>query len=215
MSICDGCYDSPKKVYLTRRWIAHRFPTSSDVRMALKVPRLYNTSNSCYSFSHILSSGKNCFCDPKEVHLHMRVHLMLKGTMLPPQSSPTDPLFFMHHGNLDRLFARWQQRVRPSKFEIPSYKTVWLGGCRECAIVPVIPPVTNEDMMVDTIALGYEYEDLDFGSVKATEKVASPFNTFIPPVERGCPQHRQGELKPKEISEIRELLDELKSPLRR
>ena len=199
-SPCSGCYHSSKKVYITRRWISNSFPTSADVRMTLSVPLYYNRSSLCHSFSHFLASGENCFCDPNKVGLHRRIHSMIKGTMIRPESNPIEPLFLMHHANVDRLFARWNERVRPSKFEIPSYNAIFLGGCRECAIVPVLPPVTNEDMMVDPIALGFEYEDLDFGSVKSTEKVASAFNTFVPPKERGCPKHNRKRIGGKKMN---------------
>lgn len=212
MSPCAGCYDSPKKVYITRRWINYNFPTAADVRRALKVPRLYNMSSLCHSFTHLLESGQNCFCNPQDVRLHRRVHIMMNGTMIRSEASPSDPIFFLHHNNIDRLYTRWHERVRPSKFEIPSYKSFWLGGCRECAIASVLPPVTNEDMMVDTIALGFEYEDLDFGSVKATEQIASGFNTFTPPVAKGCRQKsKKGGKNPKKkalYEEVRELLQE-------
>ena len=112
---------------------------------------------------------------------------MTNGTMFRTEASPSDPFFFLHHIQIDRLYTRWHERVHPSKFEMPSYKSLWYGGCRECAIVPVIPPVTNEDMMTDTVSLGFEYEDLDFGPVKASEEIASGHNIFVPPKERGCP----------------------------
>jgi tyrosinase len=39
--------------------------------------------------------------------LHNRVHLWVGGDML-PHTSPNDPVFFLHHCNVDRLWARWQ-----------------------------------------------------------------------------------------------------------
>lgn len=40
--------------------------------------------------------------------LHNRVHLWVGGDML-PGTSPNDPVFFLHHCNVDRLWATWQQ----------------------------------------------------------------------------------------------------------
>lgn len=31
------------------------------------------------------------------------------GTMTVPLASPNDPVFFLHHANIDRLWAEWQQ----------------------------------------------------------------------------------------------------------
>ena len=39
--------------------------------------------------------------------IHNRVHLWVGGSML-PDSSPNDPVFFLHHCNVDRLWAVWQ-----------------------------------------------------------------------------------------------------------
>jgi tyrosinase len=39
--------------------------------------------------------------------LHNRVHLWVGGDML-PHTSPNDPVFFLHHCNVDRQWARWQ-----------------------------------------------------------------------------------------------------------
>lgn len=40
--------------------------------------------------------------------LHNRVHVWIGGDML-PGTSPNDPLFFLNHCNVDRIWAQWQQ----------------------------------------------------------------------------------------------------------
>ena len=40
-------------------------------------------------------------------HLHDRVHIAVGGNM-DTAASPSDPIFFLHHANIDRLFAQWQ-----------------------------------------------------------------------------------------------------------
>lgn len=39
--------------------------------------------------------------------LHDRVHNAIGGNMS-TAASPSDPLFFLHHANIDRLWAQWQ-----------------------------------------------------------------------------------------------------------
>ncbi|CUA78326.1 hypothetical protein RSOLAG22IIIB_13082 [Rhizoctonia solani] len=39
---------------------------------------------------------------------HNAGHLMMPGDMSNPLWSPNDPLFYLHHANLDRIWARWQ-----------------------------------------------------------------------------------------------------------
>jgi tyrosinase len=41
-------------------------------------------------------------------HVHGYVHDAVGGTMAGP-SSPADPLFFLHHANIDRLWSQWQR----------------------------------------------------------------------------------------------------------
>ena len=40
--------------------------------------------------------------------IHGNVHLAVGGTMS-GASPPADPSFFLHHANVDRLWARWQR----------------------------------------------------------------------------------------------------------
>lgn len=40
--------------------------------------------------------------------IHNRVHLWVGGSML-PESSPNDPVFWLHHCNIDRLWTQWQR----------------------------------------------------------------------------------------------------------
>ena len=43
---------------------------------------------------------------PLDINLHNRVHVWVGGSM-GPSSSPNDPVFFLHHCNIDRLWALW------------------------------------------------------------------------------------------------------------
>jgi tyrosinase len=45
-----------------------------------------------------------------EDFIHGGVHMAVGGDMAGP-ASPTDPLFFLHHANIDRLWAAWQGDV--------------------------------------------------------------------------------------------------------
>lgn len=50
--------------------------------------------------------------------LHNAVHRWVGGSMM-PQTSPNDPVFFLHHCNVDRLWAEWQ-RLHPSEPFVPT-----------------------------------------------------------------------------------------------
>jgi tyrosinase len=44
-----------------------------------------------------------------ELGAHAAVHIAIGGTMN-SSSSPTDPIFFLHHANIDRVWAEWQKK---------------------------------------------------------------------------------------------------------
>jgi tyrosinase len=45
----------------------------------------------------------------REPHMHNRVHVWIGGDMA-PGSSPNDPVFFLNHCNVDRLWEAWMRR---------------------------------------------------------------------------------------------------------
>jgi tyrosinase len=44
----------------------------------------------------------------EEWGLHSGGHRAVGGEMVDPWSSPSEPLFYLHHANMDRVWARWQ-----------------------------------------------------------------------------------------------------------
>lgn len=59
------------------------------------------------------SQAQDSFRNDIETMLHDRVHVWVGGHMLNPTISPNDPIFYLHHANIDRLWYRWQE-VHPS-----------------------------------------------------------------------------------------------------
>jgi tyrosinase len=41
---------------------------------------------------------------------HNMVHNWIGGTMQDPMSSPADPMFWLHHANVDRIWAQWHDK---------------------------------------------------------------------------------------------------------
>lgn len=48
--------------------------------------------------------------------LHNLVHVWIGGDMRNPNISPNDPVFFLHHCNVDRLWAIWQAKNPTQKY---------------------------------------------------------------------------------------------------
>lgn len=107
--------------------------------------------------------------------LHGGVHVHIGGHMT-TDYSPDDPLFFLHHCNIDRLWSAWQKNNPGKPFYTPSKGTSsgipginddihpWDGLSYpfESEISGMTAgKVTPEDLL-DSTKLGYDYDDLSF-----------------------------------------------------
>ena len=86
------------------------FPTAAQVTDAIQNMTVYDTSpwrtTSTDSFRNRLE-GWLANAGETGSQLHNRVHIWVGGDM-GPGTSPNDPVFFLHHCNVDRLWALWQ-----------------------------------------------------------------------------------------------------------
>jgi len=79
---------------------AQNLPTVSDVQNAL-APLQYDSPP-----WKLASAG---FRARVEIRLHNLVHRWVNGTMM-LAASPNDPVFWLHHANIDRLWGDWQRQ---------------------------------------------------------------------------------------------------------
>lgn len=122
--------------------------TGNDVTNALSLGPF---DDSVINFSRYYT---NAF-EPKVESLpHNAVHNLIGGVMSNVMLSPTDPIFWVHHGNIDRLWAAWVKadngRIMPSKTS--SY---WSGSFGYGAGVSAMLRIGT----YSTYGLNYEYED--------------------------------------------------------
>lgn len=90
------------------------------------------------------------------------------GTMEPLDISPSDPAFFLHHCNADRLWAAWQSRVDGRMDAYVPESGAQQGWNRDdemypyllFADVPEIGAANTPGDFLDFASLGYTYEDL-------------------------------------------------------
>jgi len=80
-------------------------PTSSEVDEALK--------ETVYDRSPWDNESRSSFRNRLEGFyglgsLHNRIHRFIAGHMSNGHISPSDPVFFLHHANVDRIWAQWQ-----------------------------------------------------------------------------------------------------------
>lgn len=108
---------------------------------------------------------------------HDSVHVTVNGHMM-AMTSPNDPIFFLHHANVDRLWAKWQvdnpgDSNYPNTFVIGGHALndlmwPWDGGASQSnrnTAIPFLPPVNSTDLrrprdVLDIEALDYTYDDV-------------------------------------------------------
>jgi len=86
--------------------------------------------------------------------VHDPVHMWVGGTM-ELATSPNDPVFFLHHANVDRLWAAWHQQ-HPNE---AAYLPVNGGGVFD-ASKPMPGAGAKPADLIDIATLGYGYDTL-------------------------------------------------------
>jgi tyrosinase len=118
------------------------------------------TSKADPSFRNRLEGGRRP-TDPPESRMHNRVHAAVGGDMA-FMTSPNDPVFFLHHCNIDRLWARWQEAWQEAHPGMVPYEPQ-SGGRRghnlNDSMPQLLTPGVTPASVLDHRALGYDYED--------------------------------------------------------
>lgn len=98
------------------------FPTTQQVDDAIQNMTVYDSSpwrgSSANSFRNRLEGWLTTLAGENGSQLHNRVHIWVGGDM-GPGTSPNDPVFFLHHCNVDRLWALWQY-AHPASGYLPA-----------------------------------------------------------------------------------------------
>ncbi|XP_070566868.1 tyrosinase-like [Ptychodera flava] len=75
-------------------------------------------------------------------------------------TSASDPIFLLHHTNVDRIFEKWLRRHNSTSDAFPTISTP--TGHNRCSyMVSFFPVYTNEEFFKKSEYLGYTYEDID------------------------------------------------------
>ena len=97
------------------------FPTVAQVNDAVNNYTTYDTSpwhrSSTGSFRNKLE-GWLAISPEDNSQLHNRIHIWVGGDM-GPGTSPNDPVFYLNHCNVDRLWAKWQH-AHPASTYLPA-----------------------------------------------------------------------------------------------
>lgn len=107
------------------------------------------------------SSMNTSFRNHLEGIIHNPGHMWVGGSMM-AMSSPNDPVFWLHHCNIDRLWAVWQRENPGQNYRPPSGTAGVVNGH---GLDDPMPPWNNEASpptprdVLDHHALGYTYDD--------------------------------------------------------
>ncbi len=149
-------------------------PSAGDVQNALAIS-VYDRApwdtrvSGARSFRNLLEGWVTIKPPGRQPGLHNRVHVWVGGSML-PMSSPNDPVFFLNHCNVDRIWASWQAK-QPQADQYPPTAGAPPGHNRGDLMPPfdgradtrpggvTMPSVTPGDMLEIT-GLDYAYDVL-------------------------------------------------------
>lgn len=134
---------------------AHVLPTATQVA---------DTINNYASYDNAPWKGNtSSFRSQVEYALHNWVHRWVGGTML-NMTSPNDPVFFLHHCNIDRLWALWQHKHPSAAPYLPSAGAQQGHNATDTLIFHASSSTApwsgtaTPISVVDHLALGYTYD---------------------------------------------------------
>lgn len=86
---------------------------------------------------------------------------MLKGTITDVPTASNDPLFILHHAFVDYILEMWIRRYHGDFKPPPGSQSAAKGHNYNDLIVPFLPLVQANEMLVESTELGWTYESLD------------------------------------------------------
>ena len=135
--------------------------------------------------------------DYKFAEMHNKVHLYIGGLMKEVPTSSNDPIFWLHHCNVDRLYEKWLENtaVDTSYKPTPNMNSVefriGFGHNGHDNVGLMFPPITNLEAHKPARELGYSYQDPESCTTDAT----TPSGTTQNPNPSINPSSRSGGVK--------------------
>lgn len=142
-------------------------PTSDDLRLALSeafydVP---NSNNSPFTIGFRnrlegwITKRGDYRVKTEGSQLHNRVHLWV-GRSMTPMTSPNDPVFFLHHCFIDKIWADWQGIQKKNNPDAVPHYVPHSGGPTGHNIKDQLKPFKQTvEETLDIAQMGYQYEE--------------------------------------------------------
>ncbi|HEX7997868.1 MAG TPA: tyrosinase family protein [Pyrinomonadaceae bacterium] len=164
-------------------------PTKDDLALAMNeafydTPN-YNSSPFTLGFRNrlegwITQRGDNRVKLPGS-QLHNRVHLWVGGSM-EPMTSPNDPVFFLHHCFIDKVWADWQALQQQKNPDAAPHYAPEKGGPKGHNLDDILKPWGRKIRLVlDIGKLGYSYEQTKTQAklLKTMAAITQPVSPFM------------------------------------
>ncbi|TTH08273.1 L-dopachrome tautomerase [Bagarius yarrelli] len=158
VTLCNGTREGPLRRSPKKNFT---LPTMGDVRNCLQLQdfdRPPYFTNSTFSFRNTLEGfdKADIELDFVVMGLHNLVHDFLSGTNALSHSAANDPIFVVLHTFTDAIFEEWLRRF-PKNDSFPE-EMAPIGHNRYYNMVPFFPPVTNDELYIPSVDLGYSYQ---------------------------------------------------------
>jgi tyrosinase len=179
-------YNDTGMNYLSRSFgssaAAQNLPSANDLSQLLIINQYdiapwNNTADITQSFRNNLEGW-----GASKPRLHNQVHVWVGGdtATMAGGASPNDPVFFLHHANIDRIWAMWQDNNSNHSY-LPATAQLDHSGIDLNAVMPLFVPNLCPIDVLDYRALGYIYDTSS--SISPTTAVATieqPATKFVP-----------------------------------
>ena len=119
----------------------------------------FKQTESDFNVSYINESNETGTCD--FAGLHNLVHRYIGGLMENVPTASNDPIFWLHHSNVDRLYEKWLTSSNEDtsfKPETLDYRVKYSHNVDEYLGL-LFPPMTNAEAHKPAREFGYKYED--------------------------------------------------------
>ena len=179
--VCNVSADRANRASLQRGKIIDKTPflqTDDSIKMALTAAKYYGDDgfNQRAEGFVELCAGETMPCmyrDEKNTHnnLHNAVHIYIGGHMRDVPTASNDPVFFLHHANVDRMFEAWLQmrNVDGTSSTYGLDNGGHPGHNFRDYLVPFFPLKTNEDMLKRASDLGFRYDSWPWNMVPGSD----------------------------------------------
>ena len=169
-------------------------PTVSDVKRVLCEQPYdvysYDDNPTTRGFRNALEGFYN-FKNKEEnfAEMHNKVHLYIGGLMMHVATSSNDPIFWLHHCNIDRLYEKWFEKYGDETLYIPNKNSVEYAvgfghnGFDNAGLL--FPPITNDEAHQCASEFGYSYQDPISCTIDVTPSLTSCPTATISPTPTG------------------------------